>query len=105
MPCSAPTFHSLLNSTRSSIGVPFSGVTFTRPSTLPLVSERSSDVSLSGKVEMSPWMSVNDASKQLNISTMCVGGTRSWREGGAYSTMHPEERANFLRVIPFLPRA
>ena len=61
--------------------LPFSGVTLMRPSTLPLVNERRSRVSLSGSVVRSPAARVNDASKQLNMSTMCIGGTRSWREG------------------------
>ena len=56
------------------MGVPFSGVILTRPSTLPLVNERNSDVSASGSVERSPWDRVNEASKQLNMRTMRVGG-------------------------------
>ena len=65
----------------SSSSVPFSGVIFTRPSDLPEVSERSSVVSDSGSEEMSPYDKSKEASKQLNMSTMLDGGTRSWREG------------------------
>ena len=71
----------LLGCCRHGARVPFSGVILTRPSDFPEVSDRSSVVSLSGRVEMSPCTRSKEASKQLNISTMNVGGMRSWREG------------------------
>lgn len=71
----------LLGCCRHGARVPFSGVILTRPSDFPEVRERSSVVSLSGRVEMSPCTRSKEASKQLNISTMNVGGMRSWREG------------------------
>ena len=75
---------------------PFSGVILTRPSTLPLVRLRRSDVSDSGSVEISPATRSNDDSKQFNMSTMHEGGTRSWREG-ASSSRRPIGRWPSLR--------